>query len=275
MDHSFFDHQPGLSHYQLLGQGPTIVLVAGATLPLPVWEPLVEPLLAAGFQVLRYDLPGRGHTAAEQLGTDFEAHILQLHDLLTGLPLSPALHIVGLASGALLAAAYAAKHLQRVASVGLLAPDGAATHFTFSERLLSAPVVGELLMGPLAQRILLARVPRYSERADVQDFVRKLLAYALTGPDFRSAVLATVRGFPLHEGEAVYQALAATGIPTRIIWGGEDRITPPLAAPRFMAMFGADALSIIPGVGHLPFVEQPADVAAMLGQFFKAHAVPA
>src|SRR5262245_34415341 len=54
----------GLVHYQLIGsaEAPTIVLVPGATLPFFVWDPIIDPLLEAGFRVLRFDLLGRGYS---------------------------------------------------------------------------------------------------------------------------------------------------------------------------------------------------------------------
>jgi pimeloyl-ACP methyl ester carboxylesterase len=243
-------------------------MVSGATLPLGVWAPIVVPLVDSGFQVIRYDLPGRGHTPAKGLGTSFQAHLEQLHGLLEGLHLHEPVRLIGLASGALVVAAYTAMHRARVSHTCLIAPDGSSTRFTLAERLLAAPILGKLLFRFTAQRTLLGRVPRYSPRVDIQAFVRGLLDFSLRSPDFHEAVLSTVRTFPLHHGEDLYLKLAESEVPTLVVWGREDRITPSDAAAALGAMFGEDSLRILENVGHLPFVEDPAFVAALLERHF-------
>lgn len=244
--------------------GPPIVLVCGATLTHEIWAPLVEPLVRAGQRVVRYDLPGRGQTPLGPRGAGFEAHLAQLHAVVAALQPSPPVRLVGLASGALIAAACAARQPEQIGAVGLIAPDGAATHFTWRERLLAQPGIGEVLLPRLAQRTLLARVPRYSRDAATQVRVRQVLTASMRSPGFVTGVLATMRDFPLREGERVYRQLADSRVPTTVVWGAEDGITPPQAAPLFTAWFGSAAVHLMPGTGHLPFVEHPDQVADWL-----------
>lgn len=267
--YSFLAHATGRTHYHRVGpdDGPMVVMVCGATLPMAVWEPLVAPLLDSGFQTIRYDLPGRGHTPLEGLGASFQAHIDQLHYLLEGLRIHQPVRLIGLASGALIVAAYTERNPARVSHVCLIAPDGAGTRLTLTERLLTTPL-GRLLFGFTAQRTLFARIPRYSSRADIQAFVRNLLNFSLRSPGFHEAVLETVRTFPLHHGEEYYLRLSKAGVPTCVIWGREDYITPPNAADTMHATFGEGALHILKNVGHLPFVEDPASVARLLERHF-------
>lgn len=261
----------GETHYHLQGpvDGEVVVMVPGATLPLGVWESLALPLVHAGYRVLRYDLPGRGHSPLGKSGAGFRAHLEQLHGLLDALNLRRPVRLVGLASGALVAAAYALQNPQAVSHVALMAPDGAATRFTLRERLLSAPGVGDLLFRLSARKTLMARVPRYSSRSDIQSFVRELLAFALRGgSDFRRGVLSTVRSFPLHQGAQHYRQLGQSGVPTCVVWGSEDQIT-PMESEVFREIFGSDQVHALAGVGHLPFVEAPEQVASLLRSHFQ------
>jgi len=269
--YSFLPHLKGRTHYHRTGpdDGPVVVMVSGATLPLAVWGPLMEPLLDAGFQIVRYDLPGRGHTPLDGLGSNFQAHLDQLHSLLEGLGIRQPVRLIGLASGALIVAAYAERNRARVSHTCLFAPDGASTRFSLAERLLSMPILGELLFRFTGQHTLFARIPRYSLRADIRTFVRSLLEFSLTSPGFRKAVLATVRTFPFHRGSELYSRLARSGIPTCIIWGREDYITPSDAADAMSALFGKTSLHILEHVGHLSFVEDPVTVAALLVRHFR------
>ena len=273
--YSFLRHSGGQTHFQRVGpeSGELVVLVPGATLPLAVWEPLVPLLVESGFQVLRYDLPGRGYSSPLARPAGLESDVEQIDALLHELAAERPVDLVGLASGALSAAAYASAHPERVRRMALIAPDGVATHLSFMGRLFLAPVVGDLVSATFADRILLARATRYSAREDVRGFVRELLLFALRGEHYRREVLAYARALPLHDAEAYYRRLAATGIAVQIVWGSEDRITPVEAAEPMRAIFGSDPVVVLAGVGHLPFVEEPSRVARLLTEHFRAHAV--
>ncbi len=271
--HQLLPYPGGETHFALEGPsaGPLIALIPGATLPLAVWDALVERLTESGFRVLRYDLLGRGYSSRLPRRANLRTFTDQLHGLLQGLGLDGPVHLVGLALGALIAAAYAAEPRADVGRLAWIAPDGVRTRFTFAERLFTAPVLGDLLSRFMADRILMARVPRYSTREDVQRFVRELLEFALSRPDFRSAVLTTVRKLPIHEGEAYYQQVAERGIPTRIVWGGQDLVTPVEAAGPLRRLFGEEALHIQDEAGHLPFLEAPGPVADVVISHFRAQ----
>lgn len=271
--HQLLPYVGGETHFELEGPstGRVIALVPGATLPLAVWDPLVAPLTESGFRVLRYDLLGRGHSSRLPREANLRTFTDQLHGLLQGLGLDGPVHLIGLALGALIAAAYAVEPRAQVDRLAWIAPDGVRTRFTLAERLFTAPVLGDLLSRFMADRILMARVPRYSKRQDVQRFVRQLLEFGLSRPDFRSAVLTTVRNLPIHEGEAYYQQVAERGIPTRIVWGGQDLVTPLEAAGPLRRLFGEEALHIEDEAGHLPFLEARDPVSDVLISHFRAQ----
>jgi len=54
----------GVTRYQWEGpsEGPVVVLVHGATIPMWVWKNLAADLAEGGFRVLRYDKFGRGYS---------------------------------------------------------------------------------------------------------------------------------------------------------------------------------------------------------------------
>ncbi len=269
--YSFMPHITGRTHYHRIGpdNGPIVVMVSGATLPMAVWKPLVTPLVDSGFQIVLYDLPGRGHTPLEGLGISFQAHLDQLHSLIDGLKIRQPIHLIGLASGALIVAAYTKINREQISHICLIAPDGASTRFTFKERLLTIPILGMLIFQFTVKRTLFARVPRYSSREDIQSFVRNLLEFSLGCPGFNDAVLATVRTFPLHHGEELYRRLEKFRVPTCIIWGSDDDITPSDAAGSLRTIFGENAIHILQNVGHLPFVEDPLTVANLIEHHFR------
>lgn len=264
--HRLLQHRGSTTHYAFDGDsGPVVVLVPGSTLPLAVWEPLIEPLIAAGFRVLRYDLPGRGHSSPYREGrADLDAHVGQIADLLDSLNLSEPVSLIGLASGCILAAAFAQSFRARVDKIVLIAPDGVATRFSPGERLVLAPLIGDLLLPLLASRLLLGRADRYSTAEPVRERVRELLRFVLRPAHFPAALLASVRQLPIHDGETWYRRIAESRVPTRVIWGADDRITPTAASAQLARIFGSDAVFVLDGVGHLPFVEDPQRSAALV-----------
>jgi pimeloyl-ACP methyl ester carboxylesterase len=54
---------------------------------------------------------------------------------------------------------------------------------------------------------------------------------------------------------ATYRALA---FPTVLIWGAEDTLTPLTDGQRLQALIPGARLTVLPGVGHIPALEDPA-----------------
>jgi pimeloyl-ACP methyl ester carboxylesterase len=53
-------------------------------------------------------------------------------------------------------------------------------------------------------------------------------------------------------------------VPTLLVWGKDDRITPPEVAERFRALLPAAELVFIANCGHAPMLEQPATFNALV-----------
>jgi pimeloyl-ACP methyl ester carboxylesterase len=56
-------------------------------------------------------------------------------------------------------------------------------------------------------------------------------------------------------------------IPTLVVVGDEDEITPPSVAKSLAAAIPGARLEVIAGAGHLPPLERPGDVTAVLRRF--------
>ncbi|MCU0959683.1 MAG: alpha/beta fold hydrolase [Pirellulaceae bacterium] len=63
------------------------------------------------------------------------------------------------------------------------------------------------------------------------------------------------------------EELAAVDTPTLIIWGRDDRITPPFVAEQFRSKLPRAELRFIEHCGHAPPIEQPAEFARLLWGF--------
>ncbi|WP_086824437.1 alpha/beta fold hydrolase [Allokutzneria sp. NRRL B-24872] len=259
----------GRTHHRVDGPdtGAPVVFVPGATLPLFVWDGLADSVAASGFRAIRYDLLGRGSSAAPRVVYDTALHRRQLAELLDALGSSGPVHLVSLASGALVAADFADKFPSRVASVTYLAPDGFGVRLSAGVRLMQRRPFGELLTGVIGKRLLLSRLPAYSDdRAVVDALHSKFLPYVGV-PGFRRAVLSSIRTMPIHDAADLYRRVDDRGTRTLVLWGREDRVTPLPASSRLAAAMPNAEVRIFDGVGHLPHAERPREVSRALVDF--------
>ena len=58
-------------------------------------------------------------------------------------------------------------------------------------------------------------------------------------------------------------------VPVSLIWGKNDKITPPDVAVEFHEMLPDSELNWIDHCGHAPMMEQPEEFNKLLGQFLQ------
>lgn len=78
----------------------------------------------------------------------------------------------------------------------------------------------------------------------------------------------SARGTPLHG------LLPRLTQPVALIWGADDRITPPFVAEQFASLIPAAELHWIPDCGHVPMMERPGAFASVLNAFLIHHVFP-
>ena len=77
----------------------------------------------------------------------------------------------------------------------------------------------------------------------------------------------------LRELEATLPKLA--GIPTLLMWGGEDTAVYASSAAPLAKYFRNSELIVFPGVGHLPYEECPEEFNRALIEFLMREKLPA
>lgn len=136
-----------------------------------------------------------------------------------------------------------------------------------------------LLMRPLMARMaagLLRHGPRsirrqaleamWGNRRRLQPEVAAAYAEALARTGFGAAAH-LVRGWR-EDQTALAAAIGQLCAPAMLVWGGCDRVVPAESATALLARLPAGTpLKILPGLGHLPFQEQPAAFQAAVEPF--------
>ena len=245
-------------HYCRAGQGPALVLVHGLVGSAQNWEPNMRAL--ARFRtVYALDLANMG--ASERVaGIDpsLEASADRLAACMDALEIEAA-DIGAHSHGGAIAMMLAARHPERVRRLVLFAPAN-----PFCE--MAKPLIrfyNSRVGGWFARRIPL--MPRV-----VHDYAHKRMYV-----DKRKVTAAMLQGYTdglnresIEHVLGILQRWAAdmsrlgevleklVGLPTLLIWGERDGAVGVKSGRRLAEALGARLL-VIPGVGHLPFAEQP------------------
>ncbi len=244
------------------GEGPPLVLLHGMTSSWRAWRPVL-PLLEEHHEVYAVTLPGHqgGSPWDEGRAPTIDALVDDVCDQLDELGLA-APHVAGNSLGGWIALELARRG--RARSVVALSPAGAWAVPRDMYRLqvlfrLGALVTGWPLMRRLAtvgwvRRMLMRAVAEHAERYSPDDV--DVLFEDLAGCTILEPMLARA-----HDDGPI-RALDHPTCPVRIAWGGSDRMIPFRRYGRPMMDAVPDAeLVVLPGVGHVPMVDNPSLVA--------------
>ena len=250
--------------YCAAGAGPPLVLLHGIGSNARSWTQQLADLGSLR-RVVAWDAPGYGDSTPvappRPTAADYAERLARFLD---GLGLDR-IALLGHSLGALVAGAFAAARPHRVDRLLLANP--ALGHRTNPEAPLPPPAQARLddlaALGPagLAAR----RAPRLLSRAATPAQVGQVRAtMAEIDPDgYRQAVAM------LAQGDLGADA-GAIAVPTLVLSGGEDSVTPPAGSRALAAAMPNARYREFPGAGHLSYVERPAAFNAAVREFLSA-----
>lgn len=230
------------------GDGPPVLLLHAGISDGRLWDALV-PLLA-GFRLIRPDLRGFGETVAAPGGYSPIGDLLAVLDRLE----VERVAVCGVSFGAALALALASEHPTRVSHVAALCPLGVASE-------PSAELIGRI-----------RAIDRRGESGDHAGAAEAEVELWLGPAGERERTLAIAMatcawqvGGGRHEAEVAEPlALAAIGAHALIGYGELDRDDCRRDATAIAELVSRAELVALAGCGHLPPLERPELVAALL-----------
>jgi len=265
----------------------TVVLTHGWTLDMRSWGPVADRL-ARTARVVRYDHRGHGRSdAAAQETMTLDQLADDLHDVITAVAPDGPLVLGGHSMGAMTIMALADRHpeqIERVAGVAMVATasGGLAGHsFGLSPR--AAAVVRAVEKWLYSSR-------RWARRSTLGNprLLGPALRWLLLGPgadrearritceSIASCRPVTVAGYRQtleeHERDAALAAFAH--IPTVVLVGSRDKLTPVRSARRIAASLPSAGLTIYPDAGHMLPLERSPAVAAHLSAMVNRSTTP-
>ncbi len=234
---------------------PAVLLLHGFGASLHTWEGWARLLEAAGFRVVRLDLPGFGLTGPDPTGdyTD-ERTVRVLAALMDGLGLRRA-SVVGSSMGGRMAWFFAATAPERVDKLVLMAPDGFAGPGREYGKAPRVPVAARLLPFVLPERPLRTMLARaYGDPSVLTEEVFARYRDMLLAPGVRRAIVARVGQSVLADPVPLLRRVRA---PTLLVWGEKDALVPVSNAADYAQALPDSALVTFPDLGHVPQEEAP------------------
>jgi 3-oxoadipate enol-lactonase len=249
---------------EVLGAGPAILFIHGYPLDRSIWREQIRAL--DGFRRIAPDLRGMGQSDAPDLGYSMSIYAADLAALLDALGVDEVI-LCGLSMGGYVAFEFLRQWRSRVRGLVLMdtradadAPevrrgrDAAAA--TAKDRGASA-IADAMLPKMLAPATL-------GRRPDVAEGLRALMSSTPV-----AGIVGALAAMRDRQGsEPLLAALA--GIPTLVLVGEADAVTPPEQARTMAKSIPGAQLAIIPGAGHLPPVEQPEATTERLREFLRS-----
>jgi pimeloyl-ACP methyl ester carboxylesterase len=227
---------------------PAIVFIHGAGMDHTVWALQTRWFAWHGRAVLAVDLPGHGRSEGEALGS-IDALSEWVIALLDAAGVKSAA-LVGHSMGALIALEAAARRPERVRALALC---GCAAEMPVSEKLLSAGLAGEHIAYEMITEWGLGRRAHVggaeAPGAWMAGGTLRLLEHGRKG-----VVGIDLRACDRYKGSAA--AIEKVNVPTVLVLGSNDRMSPAKAAAPLARIPGAKTI-VIDQAGHMMMIEQP------------------
>jgi 3-oxoadipate enol-lactonase len=245
------------------GSGDAIVLLHGFPLDRRMWDAQIGKL-SEHYRIIAPDLRGFGQSRRSDPFT-IESLADDIHVFLEQLVAKPCV-LVGLSMGGYVALAYVKKYAKDLR--GLILVD------TKSE--------ADTPQGKEARKKMIELVRTSGAKAIAEQMMPKMLApgTAESRPEVAKRLRMLMENCPDHTIEYALAAmrdrpdrtteLASIKIPTLVIVGDADAITPPEGAKKMADAISGATLEVIRGAGHMAPMEQPEQVNRAIERFLAA-----
>ena len=249
-----------LPHLHDTGDGPPLLMLHAYPLDASQWDHQVAAL-SDRWRCLRPDFWGFGSSPSPPPQTTLDSYAAAVLAALDDAQVEN-FAVCGLSMGGYVAFALLRAAATRVGT--LILADTRADADGEETRAVRERTAQEVLSGGVepiveatVQRLLAPRSQRHPHISDpVRGRIRRSSA---------AGVAAAQRAMAVRPDSTAQ--LAGIRVPTLVICGTEDAVTPPGAAQAIAAGISGAQLSLMEGVGHLSNLERPAEFSALAGDF--------
>lgn len=248
------------------GPGPAVVLLHGFPLSNAMW---VEQLSAIGsvYRVIAPDLRGHGASPAPEGVYTMDEMADDVIELLDTLHISEPIVVGGLSLGGYVALSLVLRFPQRVRGLMLMdtqagadTPEAAATREATARSVIEAGSAAPIV-DPMLQRLFapLTQEERPERVEPLRAVMEQTTARGIAG---------TLRGMAIRPDRRA--DLAGISVPTLVLVGEDDVITPPTVARSLAEAIPGARLEVISKSGHMAPYENPSVANTVILRFLKS-----
>jgi pimeloyl-ACP methyl ester carboxylesterase len=260
-------------HYATSGTGEPVLLIPGLGLDHNYYR-FGTPLLSRHLQVLAVDPRGIGRSTKSPPPYTVEAWADDFAVMIDKLAFGP-IHVLGSSLGGSMALALAQRHpgkLKSLIVVGGFSELDRATELNFRLRLrlieklgMSDEVADYMGLWTLTRKFINSDAGYATMRAN-QANIRANSAESYSA--FVEALLKWGRCQPGQEREPKFTTLLdSIRTPTLVVTSDDDHLIPRELSELIAARIAGAKLVVMPGAGHIPFMEQPDEVVRIALEF--------
>jgi 3-oxoadipate enol-lactonase len=248
---------------EVRGHGPAVLFIHGYPVDHSIWTHQLATL--EGWCRIAPDLRGMGQSDAPDLGYSMETYAADLVALLDLLGVEQAV-LVGHSMGGYIAFEFLRRWRNRVR--GLVLVDSRAESDTPEgkrNRDSAATMAREQGAEAIADAML-SRILGRTTQADAPAIVERVRALMATSP---VAGLVGALAAMRERSDSMALLPELNGLPTLVIVGDEDELTPPTQARAMADAIPGASLVVIRSAGHLPTVERPVETTDAILAFLQ------
>jgi 3-oxoadipate enol-lactonase len=248
---------------EVRGDGPPVLFVHGYPFDRTIWRDQMDGL--PGYRRIAPDLRGMGESDAPDLGYGMSIYADDLAALLDTLGADDVV-LCGLSMGGYIIFEFLRRWRHRVRAL-ILIDTRAEADGTEARRArdLAAATAREGGAAAIADQML-PKVLAESTRRHAPDLAQRLhQIMAATPVAGIVGALAAMRDRP----DSLGLLPTLTGLPTLVLVGEEDALTPPESARRMAAAIPEARLVVVPGAGHVTPFERPSETTAAILEFLR------
>ena len=256
---------------------PPVILIHGTAAWSELWREMIDHLAGAGFRVIAIDLPpfgfsdrpaNRDYTRAAQ-----SARIAALIEALSLKNVTLVGHSFGAGPTVETIMRYPANIRGLVLIAGALGVTEASgsppalVDWVLRTDTIRNPLVATLVTNPMMTRTLLSSMVYRKDAADARRaaILQRPMTLRGTTPDL-GPWLVYFTGRDEQAWSMDRARYATIKVKTQLLWGDKDTLTPLPQGRDINSLIAGSELTVIPDIGHIPQIEDPAHFAPLLAE---------